>query len=121
MSSSTRTRRIYLAEFCTARAGDKDDTVNIALFARSPKAYELIREHVSPDVVASHLSSLVRGEVERYEVPNVLGLNFVCTKALDGGAAASRRSDNLGKAFGSHLLTLQIEVPEDIAEELLRG
>lgn len=112
-------RKIYLAEFCTARSGDKDDTVNIALFAGSEAGYREIRDRVGADLVARHLGSLVEGGVDRYEVPNVLGLNFVCTGALDGGAAVSRRSDNLGKAFGSHLLALQIEVPEEIAEELL--
>ncbi|MER3396705.1 MAG: hypothetical protein C4318_01650 [Acidimicrobiia bacterium] len=119
--SSRPARKIYLAEFCTARSGDKDDVVNIAIFAKSRAAYELIKERVSAEAAARHLSGLVRGTVERYEVPNVFGLNFVCTRALDGGASVSRRSDNLGKAFGSHLLALQIEIPEDITEELLLG
>ncbi len=114
-------REVYLAEFCTARSGDKDDTVNIALFARDETGYEVIRERVSAELVARHLASLVEGEVERYEAPNVLGLNFVCNGALDGGAAVSRRSDNLGKAFGSHLLALKIEVPAALAEKLVSG
>ncbi len=103
--------KVYLAEFCTARSGDKDDTVNIALFAPSQEAYELIREQVTEEVVAHHLGSLVRGEVRRYEVPNVLALNFICSRALDGGAASSRRSDNLGKTFASYLLALRVDAP----------
>lgn len=112
-------RKIYLAEFCTARSGDKDDTVNIALFASSEAGYRVIRERVGAEEVRRHLGSLVEGSVDRYEAPNVWALNFVCTGALDGGAALSRRSDNLGKAFGSHLLALQIEIPDELAEELL--
>lgn len=109
---------IYLAEFCTARSGDKDDTVNVALFAPDPEAYELLRAAVTAERVAAHLGSLVRGVVERFEAPNVLALNFVCNQALDGGASASRRSDNLGKAFGSHLLGMRVRVPADMAARL---
>ena len=39
----------------------------------------------------------VKGDVDRYEVPNVRSLNFVLHEALDGGAARSLRSDPLGK------------------------
>jgi hypothetical protein len=117
--TAKKMRKIYLAEFCTARSGDKDDTVNIALFAHTKTGYEVIRDRVSADMVARHLASLVKGSVERYEVPNVLALNFVCSGALDGGAAFSRRSDNLGKAFGSHLLAMQIEVDEASVDDLL--
>ncbi len=120
-TTTAGTRRVYLAEFCTARSGDKDDTVNIALFAPSEQAYELIRKQVTEQVVARHLGSLVKGEVRRYEVPNVWALNFVCTGALDGGAASSRRSDNLGKTFASYLLALRVEVDDLAALEEVRG
>jgi hypothetical protein len=112
------TEPIYLAEFCTARSGDKDDCVNIAVFAPNSEAYDLISRELTAEKVASHLRPLVKGSVARYEAPNVLALNFFCHGALDGGAANSMRSDNLGKAFGSHVLAMRLEIPRPLAERL---
>jgi hypothetical protein len=41
--------------------------------------------------------------------------------ALGGGAAASLRSDNLGKTVGAQLLRMSIEVPDTAAQRALDG
>ncbi|MDB5860499.1 MAG: terpene utilization protein AtuA, partial [Ramlibacter sp.] len=51
------------------------------------------------------------GEVTRYDVPGIHGLNFLCTEALDGGGMASLRNDPLGKGMAHILLTMPIAVP----------
>jgi hypothetical protein len=48
--------------------------------------------------------------VERFEVANVRGVNFVLHQALDVGAARSLRSDPLGKSYASLLLRLEIQL-----------
>jgi hypothetical protein len=58
---------------------------------------------------------MVRGEVTRYEAPNVRALNFVLKGALGGGGPKSLRSDNLGKTLGGALVRLEIDVPDEIA------
>ena len=58
-----------------------------------------------------HFGTFVTGDVERYEAPNVLALNFVLRGALGGGGPRSLRSDSLGKALGGALVRLEIEVP----------
>ena len=55
------------------------------------------------------------GEVERYEAPNVLALNFVLHGALGGGGPRSLRSDNLGKTLGGALVRIEIDVPGELA------
>lgn len=107
--------RIQLRDLCGTRSGDKGDTVNIALFAYDEAAYRAIRDQVSAERVAAHFGSLLRGAVLRYEVPNVLALNFVASGALGGGGPRSLRSDNLGKTLGGALLRLEIEVPDEVA------
>jgi hypothetical protein len=107
--------RIQLRDLCGARSGDKGDIADISLFADEAAAYEAIRSEVTADRVKAHFSSLVRGEVERYEAPNVLALKFVCHQALGGGAARSLRSDNLGKTMGASLLRMWIDVPDAVA------
>lgn len=102
-------KKIQLREVALARSGDKGNTVNVALFAPNKKWYDMFIREVTAEKVKEHFSGLVKGEVIRYEVPNILALNFVCTEALDGGGASSLRMDSLGKTFSSNLLRMYIE------------
>lgn len=112
--------RLKLADFCQARSGDKADIVNVAVFAPSAPAFEVLRAQVTEEVVAAHLAPLVDGDVTRYVVPNLLALNFVCQRALGGGGPRTLRSDMLGKTFGPNLLRLEIDVPDEVAAGLPR-
>lgn len=107
--------RLALRELCGTRSGDKGDTSNIALFAYSSEAYRAIRAEVTAARVAAHFGHLVEGEVVRYEVENLLALNFVLAGALGGGGPRSLRSDNLGKTLGGALLRMEIDVPDAVA------
>ncbi|HEX6538114.1 MAG TPA: hypothetical protein VF155_02920 [Candidatus Dormibacteraeota bacterium] len=104
--------RVRLADIAQARSGDKGDLANVALFAPTDAMYEAFRREVTRDRVRQHFGRFVKGEVDRYEVPNVRALNFVLHQALDGGAARSLRSDPLGKSYGSLLLRMEIDVDE---------
>ena len=106
--------RVALARIAQARSGDKGDIANVALFAPSDELYEVFKREVTTDRVRQLFGSFVRGNVDRYEVPNVRALNFVLHQALDGGAARSLRSDPLGKSFGSLLLRLEIDVDDSL-------
>jgi hypothetical protein len=109
---------LRLGDFCQARSGDKADVANIAVFAPDERSYELLREQVTAPRVADHLRALVSGEVVRYEVPNVLALNFVCQRALGGGGQRTLRSDMLGKTLGPNLLRFEVTMPDDMAAQL---
>lgn len=104
--------RVRLADIAQARSGDKGDLANVALFAPTDATYAAFRREVTRERVRQHFGRFVKGEVDRYEVPNVRALNFVLHQALDGGAARSLRSDPLGKSYGSLLLRMEIEVEE---------
>ena len=105
---------VPLRDLCGYRSGDKGNLINVALFAYSPEVYDLIRAEVTADRIAAHMAPLVRGDVLRYEVPNVLALNFVMHEALGGGGPRSLRADNLGKTYGGHLVRLEVEAPVDL-------
>ena len=107
-----------LADVAFARAGDKGDTADIALFAPDREVYELLEREVTAERVRAHFGAWVTGEVERYEVPNVLALNFVLHGALGGGGPRSLRADNLGKALGGALLRLGIDLPDHLADRV---
>lgn len=106
-------KRIQLKDIAHARSGDKGDIVNIGVFAKKAEHFDLLLEQLTADKVKQFFDGLVLGEVTRYELPKVGGLNFVCTEALDGGGSSSMRVDNLGKCFGSNILRFEIEVSAD--------
>jgi hypothetical protein len=102
--------KVQLVKLAHARSGDKGDKANIALFATDQATYELLVREVTAERVKAHFAGIVTGKVERFEVPNVLALNFVLHGALNGGASRSLRSDALGKSLSSALLRMEIEM-----------
>src|SRR5437016_4670394 len=102
-----------LVHLAHARSGDKGDKANIALFAPDQATYELLVREVTSERVYTHFQGSITGPVERFEVPNVLAINFVLHGALNGGASRSLRSDALGKSLSSALLRMEIEVGEE--------
>jgi hypothetical protein len=112
--------RVRLADFCQARSGDKADVANVALFAPTEETYAIICDQLSAARVREHVAALVSGPVTRYDVPNVLGLNFVCERALGGGGPRTLRSDMLGKTLGPNLLRIEVELPDDVLARVPR-
>lgn len=102
--------KVQLKDVAQARSGDKGNSSDISLFAPNRELYEVFKKEVTAERVKGFFTGVVKGEVFRYEVPNVLALKFLCTDALAGGAPSSLRLDNLGKCFGSNLLRMEIEI-----------
>ncbi len=111
-------RTIPLLRLAHARSGDKGDTVNIGLIARRPEHYPLLAELVTAARVKQHFGSMVKGEVERYELPNLYALNFLLHGALDGGGTVSLMTDAQGKTFSTALLRMEVEVSDEVVRSL---
>ncbi|MBS4214474.1 MULTISPECIES: AtuA-related protein [Neobacillus] len=109
---------VKLKDIAQTRSGDKGNMVNIGVFAPNPAIYQIFIEKLSAARVKEHFIGLVEGEVARYELPNILALNFVCKEALEGGGSASLRLDNLGKCFGANMMRLELEVDDSLLAEL---
>ena len=60
----------------------------------------------------------VRGDVERFELPNLNALNFLLHNALDGGGTVSLMTDAQGKTFSTAMLRMELDVPDDVARTL---
>lgn len=106
-------KTINLFEIASARSGDKGNICNIGVLAKKPEYYPILKEYLTSDVIKRHFGELIQGKVERYEWESIEALNFVCYEALDGGASRSLRMDTLGKNFSSHLLRLNIQIPDN--------
>jgi hypothetical protein len=105
------TRTVRLRDIAFARSGDKGDVSNIGVMAKDADAYELLRQHLTADVVKAHFTGIVKGEVVRYELDHLLSLEFVMRGALGGGATRTLMMDQTGKAYGPNLLRLVLQVP----------
>lgn len=107
-------RRIQLRFLAHARSGDKGDTANVGLIALKPEYYPVLVKEVTVARVTRHFQGVIRGPVERYELPNLLALNFLLHGALDGGGTLSLKTDAQGKVFSTALLRMEIPLPRDI-------
>jgi hypothetical protein len=105
--------KIALRQIAHTRSGDKGDTCNIGVIAWEAKHYPLLVREVTAERVKRHFGELVKGPVERFELPNLGALNFLLHEALGGGGTVSLRTDAQGKTFGAGLLALEIEVPAE--------
>ncbi|MGQ9496160.1 MAG: AtuA-related protein [Thermoanaerobaculaceae bacterium] len=110
--------RVRLEEIAHGRSGDKGDASNVGLIARSPESYHWMREHLSPEWVKQTFGQLVKGPVERYEVPNLLALNFILHDALGGGGSESLLTDAQGKTHAQGLLQVEVEVPQEVLDSV---
>ncbi len=97
-----------LWEIAHSRTGDKGNISNLSLIAYKPEDYDLIQEKVTAERVKEHFKGIVKGEVVRYELPNIHALNFVMYAALGGGVTRSLSVDMHGKGFSSYLLEMEI-------------
>ncbi|MEO1367513.1 MAG: hypothetical protein AAFX50_10090 [Acidobacteriota bacterium] len=108
------TKRVKLEEIAHARSGDKGEGSNVGLIADAAELYAVIEEQVTPERVKAHFGDLVRGEVERFPVPNLRAFNFILHDSLGGGGTESLKTDAQGKTHGQGLLQLEIDVPEEL-------
>ncbi|GAB3055833.1 AtuA-related protein [Virgibacillus ainsalahensis] len=98
-----------LFEVAHSRAGDKGDIVNLSLVPYKEADYDWLREKVTPETVKNHLRDIIKGEVVRYELPNIKAFNFVCYESLLGGVTTSLAMDTHGKTLSSALLEMEIK------------
>ncbi|HHZ01557.1 MAG TPA: hypothetical protein GX396_01280 [Tissierellia bacterium] len=97
-----------LWEIAHSRTGDKGNISNVSLIVYDIKDYELIKEKVTADLVKKWFKDIVKGEVVRYELPQLGALNFVMYDALGGGVTRSLALDKHGKSLSSYLLDIEI-------------
>ena len=105
-------KRVQLREIAHSRSGDKGDAVNLSVIPYREEDYELVRREVTAERVRALFKDIWRGEIVRYEVPNVSALNFVLENCLGGGVTKSLALDTHGKSYSFLLLSMEIDVPE---------
>ncbi len=111
---ANETIEVPLLEIAYGRSGDKGNICNVGIVARRPEFVPILRRELTAVKVKTYLSHLVKGQVERFELPGLNAFNFVLHEALGGGGTASLRFDPLGKGMAQILLECPISVPVNL-------
>lgn len=106
--------KVKLIDIAHGRSGDKGDASNVGVIARHPEIYPFLKSELTAGRVKSHMQHICKGEVERFELPNIGALNFLLHESLGGGGTVSLKLDAQGKTHAAMLLRMELEVPDDL-------
>ena len=109
MNAPQQQPRRIIRDIAHARAGDKGNTSNVNVWVYDPADFELLKRELTPERIKRAFPALIRGEVKRYVIEHLHGLNFVMQSALEGGVNASLNLDSHGKSWSYLILGLELE------------
>jgi hypothetical protein len=112
---SGKTVRIPFGRLFATRSGDKGGNANLGVWAKTPEAYAFLRDFLTIEKLKELLKDLSGFDMERYDFPNLLAVNFYIKGVLGEGVAASLRSDPQAKTLGEYLRAKLVDIPEAIA------
>jgi hypothetical protein len=105
------TRSAPLGTLFGARSGDKGGNANVGVWAKDPAAYAWLQSFLTVERFKTLIPEAASLEVRRYELPNLLSLNFVVVGLLGEGVASSTRFDPQAKSLGEYLRSREVEIP----------
>jgi len=114
-SSLDNTTALY--EICLGRSGDKGDMANVGILARGPKCYAFLEKFLTAQRMKNYFQEICVGKVTRFQLPGLLGLNFLLDESLGGGGTKTLRTDAQGKTFSQAVLRQKTVIPADVLEE----
>jgi len=106
--------QVKLLKIAHGRSGDKGNGSNVGIIARHADIYPFLKKELSSEKVKEHMKHVCKGEVERFELPNIGALNFILNESLGGGGTVSLKLDAQGKTHASQVLRMDIDVPEEL-------
>ncbi|MEM9106799.1 MAG: acyclic terpene utilization AtuA family protein, partial [Pseudomonadota bacterium] len=121
VSDDTDLVPVRLEMLAWARSGDKGNDANIGVLARDPRYLPHIWQALDDQTIAGAYAPHLKGDVDRFYVPGIDGMNILLHDVLGGGGIASLLNDAQGKAFAQTLLALPVPVPRAMAQEVGEG
>jgi hypothetical protein len=99
-----------------ARSGDKGGNANVGMWARNERAYRFLVEFLTLEKLRELVPEARDLQVQRYELPNLLAVNFVVVGLLGEGVSSSTRVDPQAKGLGEWLRARVVELPVELLE-----
>ena len=113
-----KTVRMPFGRLYATRSGDKGGNANLGIWAKTPEAFTFLRAYLTIERLKELLKDLQGYEMDRYELPNLLALNFTIRGILGEGVAASLRLDGQAKTLGEYLRAKIVALPETIVKHM---
>tara|TARA_Y100001960_G_scaffold81998_1_gene87544 strand:+ start:120 stop:455 length:336 start_codon:yes stop_codon:yes gene_type:complete len=110
--------KVCLNKICCARSGDKGSNSNVGLIFNSNKIYEWAKIHITEEKIKKHFAGIIKGDVIKYEMDNILALNFILHDSLGGGGSESLINDPQGKTHGQAMLLMMVDLPDNLYREI---
>ena len=107
-------KKIKLLDIAGARSGDKGKHSNVGVYFYSSEIYEWAKKNLTKKLIKNHFSDIVKGDIVRYELDNILALNFILKDSLGGGGSETLINDAQGKTHAQALLLLEIKLPREL-------
>jgi len=89
----------------------------VGLWAVSPRVYDWLRGYLTADRLRELLTEAASLEIDRYELPNLLAVNFVIHGLLAPGVSGTTRPDAQAKGLGEYLRSRIVPVPGDLLQD----
>jgi hypothetical protein len=94
-----------LKDIAYGRSGDKGTGANIGILARTPEIYKALSQWLTEERVQEYFAPIGITAVQRFELENLDGFNFVLTGVL----RRIIRNDAQGKALAQALLAIPLD------------
>jgi hypothetical protein len=104
----------YFGKIFGTRSGDKGGCANLGVWAKSRDAYSFLFEFLTVKKLKELMPDLDEFKIDRYELPNILSLNFYVHGILQDGVSSSTRMDGQAKSLGEYLRAKKINFPEQL-------
>ena len=108
------TTRVALGTVAGARSGDKGGNANVGVWVGTPEAYAWLEASLTVGRFRELVPETRHLALDRYELPNLLALNFVVHGLLGEGVASSTRPDPQAKSLGEYLRSRLVDVPASL-------
>ena len=80
-----KTTRLPFGRLFGARSGDKGGAANVGVWAKTEESYAFVYHFLTIERLKQLLPDVAACRIERYELPNVRGLNFMIYGVLGDG------------------------------------
>ncbi len=105
-----------LGEIFGARSGDKGGCANIGVWAKNENAFSFLNNYLTVEKIKELMPDVKDFEIDRYELPNILSLNFYIHGILEDGVSSNTRKDGQAKSLGEYLRAKYADIPKSLFE-----
>ncbi|HJR88287.1 MAG TPA: acyclic terpene utilization AtuA family protein [Acidimicrobiia bacterium] len=116
--TDSKTERRPLGILAGARSGDKGGNANLGVWVRHAEAYPWLASFLTVDRLRHLLPEAGSLSITRFELPNLVALNFVIEGFLGDGVSSSTRTDPQAKSLGEFIRARMVDIPRDLLTKI---